>query len=145
MHKVYRSAIVPYSAEQMYTLAADVESYPEFLPWCRKSHVDSEQGDIIEATLQIHRGALNKSFRTRNRMTPFERIDIGLLGGTFRRLAGGWTFHPLGDEGCRVELTMEFEFENTLLEMMFGRYFEDVITRLVDAFTRRAESVYGGD
>lgn len=143
MRHVKRSVLVQHSAAQMFRLVDDVESYPEFLPWCNDATVDRRDGDVIEATLELHKGAVSKHFTTRNTRHEFDAIDLELVGGPFRRLEGGWRFQALADNGCKVSLELEFEFENALIDMMFGRYFEDTCNSLVDAFTRRAADVYG--
>ena len=127
----------------MYALVADVESYPDFLPWCSDVEVHLREGNTVEATLELHRGGLRKRFRTRNRMQPESSMDLSLVGGPFRHLAGGWTFTPLGDEGSKVALDLEFEFDSRALDLMVGAFFEDACNSLVDAFTRRADQVYG--
>lgn len=144
MRKVNRSALVPYSAEDMFALVADVEAYPSFLPWCSAVEVHSRDGIVVEATLELHRGGLRKRFRTRNTMQPFERMDLDLVGGPFRHLSGGWRFTALGEQGSKVALELEFEFDSRLLDLMIGAYFEDICNRLIDAFTQRASVVYGG-
>lgn len=143
MRKVSRSAIVPYTASDMYALVADVESYPEFLPWCSDVDVHLREGDTVEATLELHRGGLRKRFRTRNAMQPDTRMDLSLVGGPFRHLAGGWTFTPLGEAGSKVALDLEFEFDSRALDLVVGAFFEDACNQLVDAFTQRAARVYG--
>lgn len=141
--KVDRSALVPYSAEDMFALVADVEAYPSFLPWCSDVDVHSRAGDTVEATLELSRGNLSKRFRTQNVMTPSERMELSLVDGPFRRLAGGWRFKSLGEQGSKVSLVLEFEFDSRLLDLLIGAYFEDICNSLVDAFTRRAREVYG--
>jgi ribosome-associated toxin RatA of RatAB toxin-antitoxin module len=143
MRRVDRSALVPYSAKDMYLLVADVEAYPSFLPWCRDVEVHVRDGNVVEATLELHRGKISRRFRTRNTMTPYERMDLALVGGPFRHLAGGWGFKPLGDAGSRVSLELDFEFDSRTLDVMIGRFFEDICNKLVDAFTQRAAVVYG--
>lgn len=138
-----RSALVPYRAEEMYQLVDDVEAYAEFLPWCNRSEVLSRTDDTVEATLELHKGAVSKSFTTRNALKADEAIEIELLGGPFRHLSGGWTFQPLGEEGSKVSLQLEFEFESRMVDMLFGAFFEETCNSLVDAFTRRAADVYG--
>ena len=143
MRKVSRSALVPYSAEDMYRLVEDVDSYPSFLPWCNDVEVHFREGNVVEATLELHRGKLSKRFRTRNTLHPTDSMDLALVGGPFRHLSGGWKFLPLGDEGSKVSLELEFEFDSRTLDLLIGTFFEDTCNSLVDAFTRRAESVYG--
>ena len=144
MRKVNRSALVPHSAEQMFSLVADIESYPDFLPWCTAAVIQSANGDVVEATLELNKSGVTKSFTTRNTLQRPEAIELALVGGPFRHLAGGWRFQPLGDEGCKVSLELEFAFESRTTDILFGQVFEDICNALVDAFTRRAGEIYGG-
>ncbi len=142
MRTVNRNALVPYSAAEMYVLVDNIEAYPEFLPWCAAAEVHKRSGDIVEATLEIRRAGVHKSFMTRNRVRANERIDIALVRGPFRQLAGGWRFEALDERACKVSLQLEFDFEHTIASLFFGRVFEQISTSLVDAFTRRADDVY---
>lgn len=127
----------------MFVLVDDVESYPQFLPWCNQAEVHNRTEESVDATLELQKGALSNKFTTRNSRNEFESIGLALIGGPFRHLEGGWQFKELGDNGCKVTLELEFEFESTLVDMMFGSFFEDICNSLVDAFTKRAESVFG--
>jgi len=142
MRKVSRSALVPYSAAQMYELVKDVEKYPLFLPWCNNAEVHVDREDFIEASLELHRGRISKRFRTRNALRANESLGIELVGGPFRHMSGGWTFQQLGDAGCKVALVLEFEFENKATDVIFGRFFEHTCNSLVDSFTQRAARIY---
>jgi ribosome-associated toxin RatA of RatAB toxin-antitoxin module len=143
MRKVRRSAIVPHTAQEMFELVDSVEAYPEFLPWCNDAEVKSRSDDTVIATLELHKGSVSKHFTTRNTLKRFDAIDMALIDGPFRHLDGGWRFRDLNGEGCEVSLELDFEFDNRLVDMMFGRYFEDTLKALVDAFTQRANAVYG--
>lgn len=143
MRRVLTSALVPYSAEEMFRLVDDVDAYAEFLPWCNHSEVLNRSDDTVEAKLELHKGAVSKSFTTCNTSRPNEAIDIALLGGPFRHLDGGWRFESLGDEGCKVTLDLEFEFDSRIADMMFGAFFQETCNSMVDAFTRRAADIYG--
>ncbi len=145
MRSVNRSALVPYSASDMFTLVADVESYPAFLPWCSDVEVHLREGDVVEATLELHKGKISRRFRTRNTMTPYERMDLALMGGPFRHLAGGWDFRQLGEQGSKVSLALDFEFDSRTLDILIGAFFEDICNQLVDAFTQRAVVVFGSE
>ena len=142
MRKVSRSALVPYSAMQMYELVKDVESYPSFLPWCNEAEVHIRGEDFIEASLGLHRGRISKKFRTRNVFREGESLDIALVGVPFRHMAGGWTFQQLGHSGSKVALELEFEFESRATDVIFGRFFENTCNALVDSFTRQAAKIY---
>lgn len=143
MRKVKRSALVPHSAKEMFELVDDVEAYPEFLPWCNDAQVQTRTDDTVVATLELHRGSVSKHFTTRNTRRPYEAIDMALIDGPFRHLDGGWRFRDISGEGCEVSLELEFEFDNRVVDMVFGRFFEDTLKALVDAFTGRAAAVYG--
>jgi len=142
MRKVSRSALVPYSASQMYALVKDVERYPSFLPWCNDAEVHIRGEDFIEASLELHRGRISKRFRTRNVFRENESLAIALVGGPFRHMSGGWTFHQLGEAGSKVELVLEFEFESRATDVIFGRFFENTCNALVDSFTQQAAKIY---
>lgn len=143
MRSVSRSALVPYSAEEMYALVDDVEAYPEFLPWCSDAVVHELAGDYQEATLELSKSGVSNRFTTRNRRVSGELIDIALVGGPFRHLQGGWRFQQLGEAGSKVSLALDFEFSSRIVSMMFGSFFEETCNSLVDAFTKRAQEVYG--
>ena len=143
MRNVSRSALVPYSANQMYALVEDVVAYPEFLPWCIGAKLHSRDAEIIEASLEMQRGGVRKSFTTRNSLRPGIAMGIALVGGPFRHLAGDWQFEQLGEDGSKVSLQMEFEFESRVTDALFGRYFEETCNSLIDSFTKRAHTIYG--
>lgn len=143
MRQVNRSALVPYSAQQMYVLVEDVVAYPDFLPWCTGATLHSKDAEIIEASLELQRGGIKKSFRTRNSLQPGSALGITLVGGPFRHLDGGWLFQQLGADGSKVSLELAFEFENRVTDALFGRYFEDTCNSLIDSFIKRADSIYG--
>jgi len=142
VRKVSRSALVPYSAAQMFVLVRDVESYPQFLPWCNDAEVHIRGDDFIEASLELHRGRISKRFRTRNHFRENEFLGIELVGGPFRHMSGGWDFVQLGDSGSKVELHLVFAFESRATDVIFGRFFEHTCNTLVDSFTRRAAQIY---
>ena len=143
MRKVSRSALVPYSAEQMYRLVEDVESYPTFLPWCSAAVLHWREGDRLEGSVEMHVAGLRRSFRTRNRMREFEAIDMELVEGPFSHLSGGWHFKALDHLGSKVSLAVEFEVRSRATNRLLGRYFEEICNSLVDAFVRRANEIYG--
>lgn len=144
MRNVNRSALVPYSAGQMFALVDDVESYPEFLPWCSSAVVHARDDSKVDATVEFRRAGIRKSFRTHNTRRPDESIDLELIDGPFRHLAGGWQFLELGDEGSKVALSLAFEFDSRLADLAFGPLFEETCNSLVGAFIDRAADVYGG-
>ncbi|ATZ72306.1 ubiquinone-binding protein [Idiomarina sp. X4] len=143
MPSIEKSALVSYSAEQMFNLVNDIDSYPEFVPGCADSRVVEQNDDYKVASLQISKAGIQKTFTTRNRLVKPERIDMELVDGPFKKLTGGWVFKPLSEDACKVELKLDFEFSNRLLGMAFGKIFSEVTSRMVDAFVKRADQVYG--
>ena len=144
MSKIERSALVHYSAEEMYQLVNRVDRYHEFLPWCRSSKVISESDDEMVGSVEMARGVLNKTFTTRNRLQAGRRIDIELVDGPFSKLQGYWSFEPLKTENaCRISLNLEFEFDSAMISIAAKPVFTQIANSLVDAFTKRAVEVYG--
>jgi len=142
MTKIHKSALVPYSAEEMYALVNDVRSYPKFLPWCSSAQVIVETRHQLKAALTISKGKVKQSFTTQNSMEEGRRIEMRLVEGPFKFLKGTWLFEPLGTDGCEVSLHMEFDFANSILRLAFGHTFHQVANSLVDAFCQRAEEYY---
>lgn len=143
MPTVQRSTQVPYTAPQMFDLVNDVEKYPEFLHWCTAARVDSRQGNVVEATLDIGVVGFHKSFRTRNTLTRPERIQIELVSGPFRRLRGEWRFLPVGEAAARVDLTLTFEVTLSPFGAVFSKIFEELAGAQMNAFVQRAAALYG--
>jgi len=108
MPTVTKSVLVPHTAERMFELVDHVESYPDFLPWCAGAKVIERNAQVTRARLDIDYHGLKTHFTTRNRKEPPRRMEIELEEGPFDRLDGRWTFTPLGDEGSRVELSLEY-------------------------------------
>jgi ribosome-associated toxin RatA of RatAB toxin-antitoxin module len=140
---VKRSARVPYTTEQMFDLVNDVEAYPKFLHWCRSARIESQQGNTVEATLEIGLLGFHQSFRTRNTLQRPERIGIDLVSGPFRRLRGEWRFSA-ADQGCDISLTLTFEVTVSPFGVVFAKVFEELAVAQMTAFVERAKKVYGG-
>lgn len=139
---VSRSALLPYTADQMYDVISDVAAYPEFLNWCSASQLISELDAAVVAKLSISYGKLNLSFTTRNEMRPKRCVTMSLVEGPFSSLNGQWTIQALSDTACKVALEMDFNFESGLTQKLFGRVFQSVIATQLDAFQKRAEALY---
>lgn len=127
----------------MYALVADIESYPEFLPWCAGATVHQRHAREIEASLDIVKGPLRQSFRTRNTLCPRRRIEISLVDGPFQRLDGCWQFTPYTEHACRVELLLDFAFSSRIMQKLLNPLFSEIADSLVDAFCKRARQRYG--
>jgi len=143
MTTITRSALALYSAEQMFDLVNDVEAYPDFLPWCRKSTVLSQSDNEITASLDLAKGGIQHVFSTRNTLIKDQSIAIELIDGPFQHLEGHWQFSIIGDnQGCRIQLDMDFEFSNPIISMALGPVFTQISGSLVDAFCKRAKAIY---
>lgn len=141
--KVSRSSLLPYSAEKMYDVVADVRSYPGFLKWCDSMQIISETPEEVVAKLIISYGKLDFSFTTCNKMVKNETIQMSLVDGPFSRLNGVWTILKLDDDASKVSLEMEFAFDNPITQKLFGRVFQKIISAQLDAFQKRAQQLYG--
>lgn len=127
----------------MFDLVNDVESYPHFLPWCRSASVLSSREGEVRARIEMAKGALHRSFTTRNELQPARLIRVRLENGPFKRLAGDWSFEPTRDGGCRVSLDLEYEFAGRVLSAVVGPVFNQIAQTMVDSFVRRANALYG--
>jgi len=137
MREVKRSALVNQSPARLYALINDVESYPQFLPWCTHARIEVRTSEEIVATIGVRQGALHGEFTTRNTLDVDRSVQMRLVSGPFRTLEGRWLLTPV-EAGCRVELTMRFAFRHTLTGLLFEAKFAETVGSLVDAFVARA-------
>ncbi|MCG7499898.1 type II toxin-antitoxin system RatA family toxin [Vibrio sp. Of7-15] len=142
MPQVSRSALVPFSARQMFELVNDVPSYPQFLPGCTGARVLDSTLNSMTASVDVSKAGISKTFTTANELVDSQRIDMRLVDGPFKKLVGGWHFIELDSDACKVELQLDFEFTNALVEMAFGKVFKELTGNMVSAFTQRAKEVY---
>ncbi len=143
METIKRSALLPYTPQEMFDIVSDIESYPDFLPWCREARILSREFDEVRARIGFSVSGLNRSFTTRNRHQVNKIIEMHLVDGPFRRLEGCWQFDRLGDAGCKISLFLEYDFESRMVGMVIGPVFNQIAGTLVDAFQNRAVEVYG--
>ena len=143
LESISRSALVPYTAEEMFELVSDVDTYPRFLPWCSGARTMQREHDEVEARIDFNLSGVSKSFTTRNRHEKNRLIHMRLVDGPFRSLEGSWRFEPLGDAGCRISLDLEYDFSSRMIGMVTGPVFNKIANSLVDAFRQRAVAVYG--
>ena len=142
MPQISRSALVPFSAEQMYKLVNDVISYPSFLPGCVGSRIISHHDDEMTAAVEVSKAGISKTFVTKNILEDNKCIHMQLVEGPFSKLSGGWRFIPLSADACKIEFHLDFEFTNKLIELAFGKVFKELANNMVQAFTLRAKVVY---
>lgn len=141
MPSIEKSVLVQHSAENMFALVEDVESYPRFLPWCGGSRVIARDDAQTTAAIDIDFHGVRQSFTTVNTRHPFERIDMSLVDGPFSQLEGGWRFQSLADDACKVVLVLDYRFSSFILGRLIGPIFEQITASMVDSFVRRADSL----
>lgn len=140
---------LPYSAQAMYDLVADVASYPKFLPWTAAARIRArtpqpDGTEVMEADLVISFKVFRERFGSRVRLRPAEmKIDTEYLDGPFRYMKSYWSFRPTGPESCDVEFFVDFEFRNAILQGIIGIVFNEAVQRMVKAFEKRAADLYG--
>jgi ribosome-associated toxin RatA of RatAB toxin-antitoxin module len=139
MREVKRSALVSLPPKRLFALINDIDSYPQFLPWCTHARVLSRNDKEIVATIGVRRGPLHGEFTTRNILEPDSRVLMSLVSGPFSALQGEWRLMPAG-EGTLVELGLRFKFKSALSGMLFDRIFAETVASLVDAFVARSRS-----
>nr|WP_297347614.1 type II toxin-antitoxin system RatA family toxin [uncultured Glaciecola sp.] len=142
MPSIQRSALVAYSASQMYDLVNDVEKYDSFLPGCVKSEVLESGDNYMLASLVLSKAGVKQRLTTSNTLIKDTAIEMDLSDGPFKSLSGGWRFTPLSDDACKIELKLDFVFSSRLMEVAFGKIFKSLANNMVNAFSQRAKQVY---
>ncbi|MEM9425915.1 MAG: type II toxin-antitoxin system RatA family toxin [Pseudomonadota bacterium] len=138
---------LPYTAQQMYDLVADVERYPEFLPWTAAARIRSTRENkdsvVMLADLVISFKVFRERFGSRVTLYPEQRkIDVAYLDGPFRYLDNHWHFKPISETRCEVDFFVDFEFKSRAMQMVIGAVFNQAMQRIVRAFEKRAEALY---
>ena len=143
MPLVEKSVLIERSAQQMFDLVEDIESYPQFLPWCSATRVDFRDARRTVATLHINVHSVKAHFTTENEKDNPAWMTLRLVDGPFRRLEGLWRFKALAENACKVEFQLSYEFSNRLFEKIIGPVFSQIANTFVEAFVKRAQQVYG--
>lgn len=150
-HKEIR--ILPYRPDQMYDLVADIESYPDFLPWClaarNRKRENTGEGEIVWSDLVVGFKLIRERFTSKVRLSPEAagdspaRIDVEYVDGPLKFLRNHWVFLPGENGGCEIDFYVEFEFRNRIFQKLIGTLFHEAVTRMVGAFEKRADTLYG--
>ena len=143
MTVIEQSALLPYSAQEMFDLVNDIESYPHFMEGCQGAEVISQHDNIVTARLDLGKAGISYSFSTRNHLDPPHSMEMELLNGPFKRFEAYWTFKELRKDACKVSLYMEFEFSTGLIDRAMKKLFESSSKKLVGSVIQRAEELYG--
>ena len=140
---VEKNVLVLHSAEQMFELVDKVEDYPQFLPWYSKTEIIERSGDELKARLYMDYMRVQQSFATHNHNIPGREIRMHLLEGPFKTLSGTWQFIPLGDDACKIEFKLQYDFAGSILSALISPVFSHLSSTLVDAFVKEADRRYG--
>ena len=143
MPRIQRTALVPYSADEMFKVVTDVPHYDEFLPWCSGARILQRHGDEVTAQVDIAYKAVRQSFTTVNIYDEGKQITMKLKDGPFSKLSGVWQFIELDESACKILFDLEFDFANRLAGTVIGPVFSLIANGMVDAFHKRAIEVYG--
>ena len=142
MTHVHRQALVRHSPEQMFDLVNDVEAYPRRFAWCAGARVRERGEGFLVARLDLRFAGLTQHFVTRNEIDRPRRIGMRFVEGPFRTLFGEWEFTPLGNEGCKTSLTLDFEISNPLTGLALRMGFQKLADRMVDDFVAESNRTY---
>jgi ribosome-associated toxin RatA of RatAB toxin-antitoxin module len=140
---IEKSVLIERSAQQMFTLVEDIESYPRFLPWCSGTKVDFRDERRTVATTFVNFHGAKAHFTTENAKDNPAGMTMKLVDGPFRCLEGEWRFKSLAENACKVEFQISYEFSNKLFEKILGPMFNQIANTFVEAFVKRAHQVYG--
>lgn len=146
MHRHAERRIVPYQPRQLYDLVVDIEAYPKFLPWCLGARIRERADNLIVADLIIGYRMFRERFTSRVSLAPDAeggpRIDVEYADGPFKHLDNHWHFRPHA-RGCEIDFFVEFAFKSRLLDRALELLFHEAVRRMVSAFEKRADSLYG--
>ena len=134
---------LPYSCEQMFDLVADVGNYPKFLPWVVATRIRSDSAAVMEADMLVGFKAIRERFTSRVVKNRPERIEVSYVDGPLRDLDNKWNFVCLPDGGCEIDFCVDFTFRNAVFEALAGQYFDRAFRKMVEAFEKRADELYG--
>ncbi len=135
--------VLSYSPDQLFKVVADVERYPEFLPWCIAVRIRERQPEKLVADLVIGFKMVRERFTSTVKLDPEGgRIDVAYTEGPFKYLQNHWVFLP-HEAGCEIDFYVDFEFRSRILQMVMASLFHEAVRRMVGAFEARAEALYG--
>ncbi|MDB5805883.1 MAG: putative oligoketide cyclase/lipid transport protein [Betaproteobacteria bacterium] len=143
MPQIRKSALLPYSAERMFDLVARVTDYPQFMPWCGGAREAAAPDGRVRATVDINYHGVKSSFTTLNRNEPHSAIAMQFVDGPFSALDGLWRFTSLTGDACKVEFNLDYEFAGGIFGKLVAPVFDVIAKSFIDAFSKRAEALYG--
>src|SRR5690606_3130754 len=140
MPKIHEKRQMPYSAEQMFDLVADVANYPEFLPWIVATRIRSQDGTAMVADMLVGFKALREKFTSQVTLDRPNAIRVHYVDGPMSDLDNEWTFTPLANGGCEIDFRVDFTFKSKMFEALAGQYIDRAFRKMVAAFEVRAEA-----
>ena len=143
MPGIQQTRRLPYSAEQMFDLVADVGRYPEFLPWVAATRVRSNDGDVMVADMLVGFKAIREKFTSKVQLDRPDHLRVQYIDGPLRDLDNRWTFRDLPEGGCEIDFCVDFTFKNKIFERLAGAYFDRAFRMMMTAFEKRADELYG--
>ena len=138
MHTIKKTDIVFHPQIEMFNLVDQIENYPSFLPWCGSTEVLHRDSEITRATIEINFKGIKQSFTTENIKKSDQLMQIRLIDGPFKHLSGSWMFNKLDANSCQIELTLEYQFNNILLETLISPVFNIIANTFIDEFIKEA-------
>lgn len=143
MPRHHESRVLPYSAEQMFALVADIAHYPDFLPWVVALRIRSDSEHEAVADMIVGFKGLRESFSCRVHKDRPNSVTVSYIDGPMRHLTNEWHFVPLEEGGCRVDFMVDFSFRNRMFEALAGQMFDKALRKMIAAFETRADDLYG--
>jgi coenzyme Q-binding protein COQ10 len=135
---------LPYPPEKMYELVADVEQYPNFLPWCQACKIFKRKDNILYADLTIGYKVYRETFTSQVTLSPSKQIDVKYLNGPFKYLDNRWIFYADEEnDGCIIDFHIDFEFKSKLLQKILQGFFNKAVQHMVKSFETHANQLYG--
>ena len=135
--------ILPHTREQLFDLVSDIEKYPEFLPWCMATRVRQQTEDTSISDMGIGFKMFREKFTTKVVLRRPGRIDVSYFEGPFKYLNNHWIFEPHGNGACLIDFYVDFEFRSKILQATIGAVFNEAVRRMISAFEKRADKLYG--
>tara|TARA_Y100001960_G_C14729311_1_gene856629 strand:+ start:434 stop:895 length:462 start_codon:yes stop_codon:yes gene_type:complete len=135
--------VLHHPPEMLFDLVADVENYPEFLPWCLDARIRRREENLIIGDLVIGYRMFRERFTSTVELSRPNRIDVTYSDGPFRYLNNHWIFIPKGTDACTIDFFVDFEFNSRVLQLMVESVFGEAVKVMVNAFERRADDLFG--
>ncbi len=145
MIEIKKTVIVPFTPKQMFEIVNDIETYPNYLPWCSSTKIQDQTEDLLVGSIYLEYLKVKTHFTTRNKNTPYSHIDVQLVDGPFKELSGTWNFKALGENGCKIEFSLNYKFTNSLFEKIIGPVFEYITKNIVECFIKEAHIRHGSN